>query len=370
MGKKDKARAKAKEAARAAARKQAKRSKRGGSSTITPPDGVDFFKPPEENSITFDILGFEVGKNRALLSDVDPGSQYYKVSYKKHGSVGPEEKHIVCPSTFGKRCPMEEEFAKQKKGDAEYDDIKSLRPSDRDLFLVHNKGKLYLWDVPWWWFGKLLDIEIEEDDSDNLFWFPEDGVSIRATFETDSFGTKATAVRFKDRKNDIDDEILEQATAIDLAACVNETTYEDVERLMHGVGDDDDDDAEDGGEPEEPVEEPDEEPEEPTGEPDNDGEPSCFGDKDEYDEDGDDCEDCDYRKNCKKAIKDAKESKSGKSGKSGKSDKSGKDSKKDKKDKKSNDKCPHGFEFGKDYDEEDECDNCDNAKACEEANKG
>ena len=366
MAKGNKAREKAKEAARAAARKQAKRSKRGGSSTVAPPDGIDFFKPPEEASATFDILGFVVSKNRALLSDVDPDSVYYKASYKKHGSVGPEEKHIVCPSTFGKRCPMEEEFQKQKKGDAEYDDIKALRPSDRDLFLVHHKGKLYLWDVPWWWFGKLLDIEIEDDDSDKLFWFPEDGISIRASFETDSFGTKATTVRFKDRKSDIDDEILEQAAGIDLAACVNETTYEEVERLMHGVGDDDDDD-EDGDEDEPKDKGSDDKPEEPVEEPDKgDEKTTCFGKEKEYDPKDEDCQDCDEAKGCKKVVEKAKEPKKGKSGKSGKSEKSGKSDE----DSGSDDECPHKHTFGKDFDEYDECDDCKNTGPCEKASKG
>jgi hypothetical protein len=350
MAKGNKAREKAKEAARAAARKQAKRSKRGGNSTVTPPDGVDFFKPPEENSVTFDILGFVVGKDRALLSDVDKDSVYYKVSYKKHGQVGPEEKHIVCPSTFGKRCPMEEEFQKQKKSGAEYDDFKALRPSDRDLFLVVHKGKLYLWDVPWFWFGKLLDIEIEEHDGDDLFWFPEDGLSIRATFETDSFGTKATAVRFKSRKDDIDKDILEQAAKINLASCVNETTYEEVERLMHGVADDDEDGE--GGEPNGGSEEPKDNTN--TGDDDpNAGKEKCFGK--EYSEDDEDCDDCDDRKDCKKAMKDKK------------SDKKEEKGKKD--DGKSDDECPHGYKFGEDYDEEDACDDCKNAKACEKAQK-
>jgi hypothetical protein len=367
MGKKDKAREQAKKAAREAARKQAKRSKRGGSSTVTPPDGIDFFKPPEENSVTFDILGFVVGKDRALLSDVDKDSVYYKVSYKKHGQVGPEEKHIVCPSTFGKRCPMEEEFQKQKKSGAEYDDFKALRPSDRDLFLVVHKDKLYLWDVPWFWFGKLLDIEIEEHDGDDLFWFPEDGLSIRATFETDSFGTKATAVRFKNRKDDIDEDIIEQAAKIDLAGCVNETTYEEVERLMHGVADEDDDD---GDEPEDkggdttPDDDNggDDQGSDDGGDDPEDNKKKCFGK--EFDANDDDCDDCDDRKACKKAMKPKEDKKSDKKGDGKKSDK-----KSDKKDKDA-DECPHGHKFGDDFDEEDDCDDCKNAKACEKASKG
>lgn len=355
-GKSDKKK-KAAKAARAKARQQAqeqaKRSGRGGSSTVSAPADLEFFKAREEGSQTLSVLPFTVTKNRALLSNIDSGDFYYKVSYKIHRGVGPEEKVVVCPKTFGKACPICEEYTTMRKGDAEYDEYKGLRPSDRDLYLVVSKGKLQLMEIPWFWFGKLLDNEIKEDDNeDKLFFFPEDNIDLRVDWETDKFGTKAVAIRFKKRKEDLDEELIEQAEGIDLGDCVIETSYADIQRLLHGVdeGDEDDPDKDPDDEPDEnPDNEGDNDPEDKDGDDDSgDDEPKCFG---EYDKKDDDCKECDSRKACKKAEDKGDEKESPKEDK--------------KKDKGKSTKCPHDYKFGKDYDEYDECDDCKNQDACE-----
>ena len=68
MAKKDKAREKARKAAREAAKRQSKRSRSRGSGTVTIPDGVDFYHPPEDATETIAIVGFEAGEKLALLT--------------------------------------------------------------------------------------------------------------------------------------------------------------------------------------------------------------------------------------------------------------------------------------------------------------
>ena len=341
MAKKDKQKA-IRAKAREAAKRQAKRSKRGGSSTVKAADGIGFFKPIEEGSQTLSIVNFTVGKNRALLSNIDPGDPYYKASFKRHRDVGPEDKMVVCPSTFGKRCPVCEEYTVQKSSsDAEYDDFKGLRPSERDVFLVIHKDKLYLMEMPFYWFGKLLDNELQEDDDeDGLFFLPGDNIDVRVTWETDSFGTKAVAIRFKKRKTELDEDLIAQAQEIDLGDCVIESSYANIECMFHGADseDDEDPDDDDDEEKEEPKKKkkgkkkPDPEEEE---DDEDDEEPEV--DEDEADED-DEPEEND---------EDEEEEPVKKKGKKG--------------------KCLNGFKFGKDNDEHDECDDCGSFKACAKA---
>jgi len=369
MAKRDKGREKARQKARENARRQAKRSRTRGSGTISIPDGVEFFKPIEDGSQTIAILSFTAGKNRALLSDVDPGDPYYKVAFKQHRGVGPEDKVVVCPKSFGanKACPICEEYAAARQSEAEYDDYKELRAKDRDIFLVAYKDKLHLMEMPWFWLGKLLDNELEEDDGDGCFFFPEDGIDVRVTWETDTYGTKAVAVRFRGRKDDIDDGLIETAIEMDLAECVVETSYDDLYALFHGQDADEDEDGDKdksdaGDEPEDSDAD--------TGDDDDDLEKKIEA-MEENAEDLDIDISGKLLRKAKKGDEDALEEIEdliADAEKAAKKDKKKEDKKdKGKKDSDDDGECPEGHTYGIDNDNHDDCDNCKVFEECEEA---
>lgn len=361
----NKAREQARAKARQAARDQAKRQRSRGSGTVTIPEGIGIYKPPEDATTVISVLPFVVGKDRALLSDVDPGSLYYKVAYKTHRGVGPEDKVVVCLKTFGKTCPICEEFNAARQSDQEYEEYKGLKSTDRDLILVANKGKLELMEIPWFWFGKPLGIEIEEDEGEGLFFFPEDEIDLKVTWETDSYGTKTSRIRFVTRKDDLDEDLIEQASDINLAECVVETDYDRMYAMFHGTEPEKEEEEEDDSETET---------EEET-------ELTIPSKKEIKRMDGEELLETasdhgikfpkSLKQNLKEedenAIEDGRESLLNFFYSVAEDDEEEEAPKEKKKEKKTKSKCPEGYDFGADNDAYDECDDCAVFTECEKA---
>ena len=91
----------------------------------------------------------------------DEGSLYYERTYFQH-RIGPKNRPYVCPkATCGKPCPVCDEFDELNKQDADWDDIKHLKPKERQLFVAKEVGdtEWKVWDVSNFVFGERLDAE-------------------------------------------------------------------------------------------------------------------------------------------------------------------------------------------------------------------
>lgn len=222
----------------ARSRKERQKRKRAGSSrrdsqhrtggdwtTLTIPEGVELFQP-KAGSYRLDIVPYEAGSGNPYA---DVGDLYYERTYFTHRAIGPNSESYVCPAkTAGKKCPVCEDRARmQRDPDSDTELVKSLRPKERQLWLVFDHGEkekgVQLWEFSHWNFGKLLDTIRQNADEDEEykadFDDPEGGASLKVLFSEESGGgysfIEATSIEFKPRKDGLDEELLEHGVCLD-----------------------------------------------------------------------------------------------------------------------------------------------------------
>lgn len=208
---------------------------RGGSGTISLPNGVDFMRA-EEGKIKFDIIPF-----RAKTGGVD-----YQQDYKVHYDVGPEHKSVVCPTTFGQPCPLCDEANRLRKSTNSADAAlaKELRPKDKTLFNVVLKDdpknkKIQVYDVSYWNFTKQLCEELQDDDNEEHrdFATPSEGKTLSVRFGPEATGQGrsrivAKKITFLERSENYKDSIIDEAVKLDTVFKLR--TYDELLRMMHG----------------------------------------------------------------------------------------------------------------------------------------
>ena len=248
-----------KERKRAGSSKRDKVLTSGGKNTIRIPDGVTLFRPVDK-SYRLDFLLYEVGKGNKCA---DPGEWYYERTFYTH-RIGVDNRYVVCPShTFGKPCPVCEELARTKKDpDATEEEEKSLRVSQRQLFLVRDRDEpekgVQIFEHSYFQFGRTLDECRNDSDEDqdyiSNFDDPEGGACLRIKFRKNApYGVEVSNIEFRPRPNGIDDELLDHGICLD--DILVETSYKEIENILYQTveGDDDDEDEKED-EPEEKVE--------------------------------------------------------------------------------------------------------------------
>ena len=248
-----------KERKRAGSSKRDKVLTSGGKNTIRIPDGVTLFRPVDK-SYRLDFLLYEVGKGNKCA---DPGEWYYERTFYTH-RIGVDNRYVVCPShTFGKPCPVCEELARTKKDpDATEEEEKSLRVSQRQLFLVRDRDEpekgVQIFEHSYFQFGRTLDECRNDSDEDqdyiSNFDDPEGGACLRIKFRKNApYGVEVSNIEFRPRPNGIDDELLEHGICLD--EILVETSYKEIENILFQTveGDDDSEDEEDEKEEKKPT---------------------------------------------------------------------------------------------------------------------
>lgn len=328
------------------------------------PEGLQMYKE-KEGRHKFDVIPYMVSVDNHPDKDPDrpdtahEGNPWYKRPIYIHRNVGVENDTVVCPKTVGKKCPICEERQDQF---AQGMDSKEVvpKPQLRNLYLLipiadeDYDEELHLWDISNGNFQAELDDELAENPENGRFPDPEDGLTLSIRFSEETFNKnkyyKASRIDFKERKQQYDPEIMEEAPNLDEIFTV--LSYKEIQAKFLEIDEEDlDDDSESEEEfDKEEVDTPkkrkrksfkkkpdpvDEEPEEEEAE-----EPF------EPDEEEDEAEEEDKpirRKRNKRKKKDA------------------------------NNKCPFGHKFGEDWDEYDDCDDCEKKhnetfEECAEAN--
>lgn len=205
------------------------------------PKDVRVFQP-EAGRIQLDILPYIVTDEKHPDRNVEmeiaiPGELWYKRPFKVHRNIGAENDTVVCLTSFSQRCPVCEYLAKRRKEGADLEEIKALRPSQRNLYCVIPIGvkgadeKPHVWDVSQYLFQNLLNEELEEDSDNAVFPDLEEGLTLRIRFEEQQLGknrfNEAKRIDFEKRDEIYDDSILEGIPNLD--EMLTRLTYEELD---------------------------------------------------------------------------------------------------------------------------------------------
>jgi hypothetical protein len=239
--------------------KNADSRKRGsGYGYLLIPNGVDVFSPEMDSKVDMDIMPYTVTDKNHPDKDVEneiavPGSLWYKRPFKTHRSVGANNDTFLCPTTFGKKCPICEYRDKLRKDGGDEDEIKQTRASDRNLYAIiikNNKKvddtKVHFLDISDYLFQEKFEEQLSDDEKFEVFPDHQEGFSVRVRFAEDSFGANKFAnpsrFDFVDRKEQYDDDILEQIPNLD--ECFKVLGYDELKAKFFETEPDDDEEDE------------------------------------------------------------------------------------------------------------------------------
>ena len=207
------------------------------------PRGVNVFKEEANTRVHLDFLPYIITDTKHPDRNDDrgralPDTAWYKRPYRLHRNVGVANEGYVCPTSVGKRCPICEHRARRVKENADRDELKELKPSQRNLYIVvpkDNKNyeeKPHIWDISQYLFQEMLNAELEEDpNSRKMFAHPEDGLTLKIRFGENQIGqnkfAEVSRIDFEARDYTYDDAILEKVPNLD--ECLIVPSYE----LLH-----------------------------------------------------------------------------------------------------------------------------------------
>jgi len=316
-------------------------------------DGEIQFLQPAVGKNAINIIPFAIkSKNHPLVrqGQMEIGELDYCLDIWVHRNIGPSESSVIClKKTYGKACPICEEAEKMRKAGKD-EESKALYSKRRCFYNVEDvrkkPGELQVFDVSYHLFEKELIDEArnEEEGAEEFIDFadPRTGSVIhfrcsvvkKGRFEFNEY----KSFSFKERDEQIDDELLEKAISFD--AYLNVPSYEEAQAILYGADEDKEEDEEE--EEEKPVRK---------------SSAKAKGkavDEEEEDDDEDDEEDSEDDEDDEEDTEDD-DPPSGK--KAGKNSASG------------NGKCPYKHTFGKDADKHEECEDCDEWVKCTKAKK-
>lgn len=332
-----------------AGKDQLEKKQRGGVLNI----GDKKYWKPKKGTNFIDILPYEVSINNHPAG-IEPGQLFQQLKFKVHYGVGSEDKTVLCPTTFGKKCPIcERRIELFKDVNADEEELKELKAKDRVVFniidLDDEEAGVQIFEFSPHLFANMLYEEIEAADGEYDDVFSLDaGFTIKVRFSSKKIGKneflEATRIDFEER-DPYDDSIIDDCLDLDTIANVME--YKDLELLFLD---------------EEPEAKPEPTKQRPRREPEEEERPSrSRRDKKEEPEEEEEKPERSSRRKPKDEPEEEPEPKT-----SRRSRKEPEPEPKDEQDNEPENKsgCPHGFVFGADCEREDACDECTEWEAC------
>lgn len=217
-------------------------------------DTPDFFKLDKAGSFAIDIIPFKIAtKAYANAFRASVGDETYVLDIMVHKNVGPHKKSVLCPATFGKRCPICEqaETYKKEKG-FESQEYKALRASRRVVYNIidvdSRDKKIQVFETSHFNFEKEIISESKVRGEKKgigyiRFGDLEKGMTIEFRTEKEKVGTgdyyKPKSFTFQERKP-YPKSMLDEAFPLD--KFLNVMDYDALENMLHGLGDDEDTD--------------------------------------------------------------------------------------------------------------------------------
>jgi hypothetical protein len=233
------------------AKKQKDRSNFG---YINFPDGVSAFKEEPGKVMFFDILPYEVTDkhhpDKAAIEQAD--GIWYRRPFKVHSIPNGEfSDKVVCPSTFGKPCPICEYIKTLKNNGAEKEEWDAFSAKERNLYVVIPYGhkemdeKPYIWDISQFIFQKALNDECAEDSDNEIFPDLENGLMLKIRFTKETFAgheyAKIGRIDFVDREENggkqYTEKILKKIPNLDEVLIV--LSYKELEMKLTGIDEND-----------------------------------------------------------------------------------------------------------------------------------
>jgi len=177
-----------------------------------------------------------------------PGTQWYRRPYKLHRNIGAANESVVCPTSIGKRCPICEYRVKTlKEGKGDEEQLKNLKPSDRNLYVVvpkhHNDldEVPHIFDISRYCFQDTLREETDENPEYRAFFDPsEDGFTLNIRFSEEKLGKNKFAavsrIDFEERKQGYDDSFMKKVPNLDEVVTV--LSFKEIEAKFFELDDD------------------------------------------------------------------------------------------------------------------------------------
>lgn len=217
-------------------------------------DGEISFFSPQEGKNRINIIPYEIKtKNHPLVKrgEFAIGDKDYVMDIFTHRNVGPTEATVLClKGTYGKPCPICELSAKfRSEGkEKEANELKSGRRVFYNIEDCKEPGKLKIFETSHYLFEKELIDEARDDEEGGFVDFadPEDGKEIKFRASEVQKGQmkykEFKSFSFEDRDEPISDELLDSAISFDEIMTV--PTYEDVEKILYGSDEENEDEDE------------------------------------------------------------------------------------------------------------------------------
>jgi hypothetical protein len=224
------------------------------------PKGVRMFQPKGGTRARVDFLPYVVTDKahpdrKEDLKIATPGELWYKRPFRVHRGVGAEKQTLVCPSSFGRKCPICEYRSQRTKEGADRKETDVLKFSNRNLYCVvpiddkEHEAEPHVFDVSQFLFQDLLNNEMEEDERFYGFFDPEVGYTLKIRFDEESFAgnkfAQASRIDFTERDKAYSEKELAKVPSLDDMLTV--LPYKEIDQLFLELdpadekGEDDDD---------------------------------------------------------------------------------------------------------------------------------
>lgn len=207
------------------------------------PKGVRVFKE-KEGHMYFDILPYEVTIDNHPDYDVEDkiaekNTLWYRLPFKVHKGIGADNETVVCPTSFGKPCPICAHKKKRQLEGAEKDELSAYQASKRNLYVVipindkKQDEEPHIYDVSDYLFQQLLNNELGEKEQFNSFPDLDDGYTLDVRYEEKTFAKnkyyQANRIDFENREP-YDESILDSIPNLD--KCLIIKSYKEIENLF------------------------------------------------------------------------------------------------------------------------------------------
>jgi hypothetical protein len=371
-----------------------------GFSYLRLPKGVQVFKPidhfgKKEDSLTvlLDFLPYRVtDKGHPERDEANnvaiEGTEWWRRPFLVHKNVGTANETLVCRRSAGKKCPICEFVAEERKKGTDWDELREVAAKKRELYIVVPlnieglKKEPMIYDDSTHLFWKVLDKELRDAPENRGFMDLEEGLSVRVRYSREKYNKFEYAatdrVDFKERKKGYDEDILDETPNLDEVLIVQ--SYEDMDAKFMEIEDDEDSKSKDKKKSRDDDDDDDDKKsskKKSREDDDDDDDDNKKSSKKKRQDDDDDDDDDDKKESKKKRQDDDDEEEGRKLKKRSKSDDDDDDdNKKSSKKKRQEDddddktgKCPHGHKWGADCDLKDECVDCKKWDDCVDAKK-
>jgi len=212
------------------------------------PKGVGVYSPEPGTTVQIDFMPYIVTDakhpDRNTQKEIAiPGSIWYKHPFKTHRiGEGTNTETIVCPTSFGKPCPICEHRQKRQEAGADKKELQTMNASRRNLYIVNplddpkfTVDKFYVFDISQYLFQDELNLELKDDP--NLEIFPDlfEGLSLKCRWDSATMGigkpfAEIGKITFVKRTQQYEEHTLRSMPSLD--SILIETSYEEIVKMF------------------------------------------------------------------------------------------------------------------------------------------